>query len=124
MCLNLDSVSLSKYRLHLYMPATDMRKGYAGLTALSYGIGIDLRAGKDLVIFRSRNGKSIKMLAYDERGLVLITRRLRDGCFAKIQAIAGDPDRVLTASMVLSYFAEGKAEDNETFSHLLAGKSS
>ena len=106
------------------MPATDMRKGYAGLTALSYGIGIDLRAGKDLVIFRSRNGKSIKMLAYDERGLVLITRRLRDGCFAKIQAIAGDPDRVLTASMVLSYFADGKAEDNETFSHLLARESS
>ena len=89
-----------------------------------------------LLPIHGRNGKSIKMLAYDERGLVLVTRRLRDGCFAKIQAvlvtrrlrdgcfakiqaIAGDPDRVLTASMVLSYFAEGKVDDDETFYHQL-----
>jgi transposase len=63
---------------------TDLRKGFAGLAALVQGeLGHDLVAG-DVFLFISRNRRLLKLLVWDGTGLLLCSKRLARGQFARV----------------------------------------
>ena len=68
-------------RIFVYTRPTDMRKSFDGLAALVRDVlGADPLSGH-LFIFRSRQGDRLKMLYWDEDGLVVWAKRLEEGTF-------------------------------------------
>lgn len=68
-------------RIFVYTRPTDMRKGFDGLAALVRDhLGADPLSGH-LFVFRSRRGDRLKMLYWDEDGLVVWAKRLEEGTF-------------------------------------------
>ena len=60
----------------------DFRRGHDALAATAAGdLGLDIYSGV-IVIFRSKRGDRLKMLAWDGTGLVLTYKRLEEGRFA------------------------------------------
>jgi transposase len=95
---------LSGTQIWLVAGFTDMRKGFAGLSALvQTQLEQDPYAGA-LYIFRGKSGDKIKILWADEDGVSLYYRRLHEGRFVWPQAIAGT---VLLSSAQLSMLLEG-----------------
>jgi transposase len=63
---------------------TDLRKGFAGLSALvREGLGRDPTSG-DLYLFVSRSRTRAKVLAWDGTGLCLLAKRLERGRFVAL----------------------------------------
>lgn len=75
-------LSLSSHqRYFLYKPATDMRKGFAGLSGLvRQYINHDLMSG-DVFIFINRRRDRIKLLMWDNTGFALYYKQLEKGTF-------------------------------------------
>lgn len=74
------SLSLTA-RIFVYTRPTDMRKSFDGLTAIvREHWGADPPSGQ-LFVFRSRGGDRLKMLYWDEDGLVVWAKRLEEGTF-------------------------------------------
>jgi len=68
-------------RYFLYGPATDMRKGFAGLSGLvRQHIEHDLMSG-DVFIFINRRRDRIKLLMWDATGFALYYKQLERGTF-------------------------------------------
>ena len=68
-------------RIHLALGATDMRKGFDGLSLLVQEV---LRADPfsgHLFIFRGRRATMVKILFHDGNGLCLFAKRLEQGAF-------------------------------------------
>ena len=60
----------------------DFRRGHDALAATAAGeLGLDIYSGV-IVIFRSRRGDRLKLLAWDGTGLVMTYKRLEQGRFA------------------------------------------
>lgn len=73
-------------RVFLYMLPTDMRKSFDSLSGLvQQQLGLDPLSG-DLFVFRSKRGDRLKLLFWDEDGLVLYYKRLEEGTFVLPQA--------------------------------------
>ena len=71
----------SKQRYFLYRPATDMRKGFAGLGGLvGEHIDHELMSG-DVFIFINRRRDRIKLLMWDVTGFALYYKQLERGTF-------------------------------------------
>ncbi|HKK73867.1 MAG TPA: IS66 family insertion sequence element accessory protein TnpB [Saprospiraceae bacterium] len=71
----------SKQRYFLYGPATDMRKGFAGLSGLvRQHINHELLSG-DVFIFINRRRDRIKLLMWDATGFALYYKQLERGTF-------------------------------------------
>ena len=71
----------SQTKIWLYAGVTDMRKGFAGLSALAGKVlGQDPYSGH-LFIFRGRRGDLIKVIWYDGQGSCLFSKRLERGRF-------------------------------------------
>ncbi|NRB61996.1 MAG: IS66 family insertion sequence element accessory protein TnpB [Saprospiraceae bacterium] len=71
----------SKQRYFLYGPATDMRKGFAGLNGLvRQHINHELLSG-DVFIFINRRRDRIKLLMWDATGFALYYKQLERGTF-------------------------------------------
>ena len=84
----------------------DMRKGFDGLSALvEQQLGGQLLKG-DVFLFVGRCRRRAKVLYFDGTGLVLVTKRLFRGHFARPWAEAGAHSVELTVSE-LSLFLEG-----------------
>ena len=74
------SLSLTA-RIFVYTHPTDMRKSFDGLAALVRDhLGADPLSGH-LFVFRGRRGDRLKMLYWDEDGLVVWAKRLEEGTF-------------------------------------------
>jgi transposase len=74
------SLSLTA-RIFVYTRPTDMRKSFDGLAALVRDhLGADPLSGQ-LFVFRGRRGDRLKMLYWDEDGLVVWAKRLEEGTF-------------------------------------------
>ena len=72
-----------KPRLFLYQEATDMRKGFEGLSAIvTMAFQEELTSGAYFV-FVNRQRNLMKVLYYDTDGLAIWQKRLEKGHFAK-----------------------------------------
>lgn len=93
-------------RVFAYAAPVDMRKGFDGLGALvEQQLGKQLLKG-DVFLFVGQSRKRAKVLYFDGTGLVLLTKRLFQGRFARPWAEEGAASVELTASE-LSLFLEG-----------------
>ena len=73
-------------RVFLCTLPTDMRKSFDSLSGLvQQQLGLDPLSG-DLFVFRSKRGDRLKLLFWDEDGLVLYYKRLEEGTFVLPQA--------------------------------------
>ena len=93
-------------RVYACAAPVDMRKGFDGLSALvEQQLGGQLLKG-DVFLFVGRCQRRAKVLYFDGTGLVLLTKRLFKGRFARPWAQAGAPSVDLTVAE-LSLFLEG-----------------
>ena len=91
-------------RVYIACGATDMRRGFDGLSAqVEAALKLDPYGGA-IFIFRGRRGDMIKALHWDGQGLVLYAKRLENGRFVWPQANDGTVS--LTAAQ-LSMLVEG-----------------
>ena len=68
-------------RIFVYTRPTDMRKSFDGLAALvREHLGADPLSGH-LFVFRSKRRDRLKLLYWDEDGLVVWAKRLEEGTF-------------------------------------------
>lgn len=68
---------------------TDMRKGFDGLAAqVQTTLAADPYSGH-VFVFRGKRGDIVKVLWYDEQGLILLVKRLERGRFVWPQAASG-----------------------------------
>ena len=71
----------SRHRYFLYRGATDMRKGFDGLSGLVVtALGSDPLSG-DVFIFVNRRRDRIKLLVWDRSGFMIFYKRLETGSF-------------------------------------------
>ncbi len=86
----------SSVPIYVYVPATDMRKGFEGLSAVvRQAMTKDPLSGA-LFVFRNRRGNRLKILYWDQDGYALWYKHLQRGTF---QWPRGGP----TASMEVEY---------------------
>ena len=87
-------------RIFVYTRPTDMRKSFDGLAALVRDhLGADPLSGH-LFVFRSRRGDRLKMLYWDEDGLVVWAKRLEEGTF-QLPASAGASIEIKATDLAL-----------------------
>jgi transposase len=71
----------SSVRIYVASEATDLRRGFDGLSALTRSvIGADPMSGH-LFVFINRRKNRIKVLAWDRTGYLLLYKRLEKGTF-------------------------------------------
>jgi len=93
-------------RVYACAVPVDMRRGFDGLSALvEPQLGGQLLTG-DVFLFVGRSRKRAKVLYFDGTGLVLLTKRLYRGRFARPWVEEGAASVELTASE-LALFLEG-----------------
>jgi transposase len=93
-------------RVYACAAPVDMRRGFDGLSALvEQQLGGQLLTG-DVFLFVGKSRKRAKVLYFDGTGLVLLTKRLYRGRFARPWAEEGAASVELTASE-LALFLEG-----------------
>lgn len=78
-------------RIFVYTEATDMRKGFCGLSGLvREHFQVDLFSGH-LFVFFNRKRDYVKVLAWDKDGLSIWSKRLERGTFERLtQSSQGD----------------------------------
>lgn len=89
--------------IHLYLPPTDMRKSFHGLSALVYACGERPEAGA-YYVFVNRRKTHVKILYWDHDGLVLWYKRLAKGQFRVPPPCGG---RVVLSRRQLMLLLEG-----------------
>lgn len=93
-------------RVYLYVPPTDMRRGFDTLAALVRDhLGHDPLAGS-LFVFRSRRGDRLKLLWWDDDGYALFYKRLEEGTF-RFPAVGAGQAGVEIRSADLALILEG-----------------
>lgn len=71
-------------RIFIHTEATDMRKGFCGLSGIvKEHFRVDLFDGH-LFVFFNRRRDYVKILAWDKDGLAIWSKRLEQGTFEKI----------------------------------------
>lgn len=79
-------------RIFVYTEATDMRKGFCGLSGLvKEHFKMDLFTGH-LFVFFNRRRDYVKILGWDNDGLSIWSKRLERGTFERITPSADDGD--------------------------------
>lgn len=68
-------------RYYLYSPATDMRKGFDGLSGLVRNDLLRDPLSGDAFIFINRRRTLLKLLVWDQSGFVIYYKRLESGTF-------------------------------------------
>ena len=72
----------SSVKIFFFAPATDMRKGFDGLSAIVRASGLNVFSGH-LFVFVSRRGDRVKILSWERGGFVLWYKRLEKGRFRR-----------------------------------------
>ena len=114
-------IDFTKPKLHLVITPLDMRLGFNRLAeiALVY-LHINVKKGRDLVAFVSKNRKIAKIIGYDNKGSILIVRHLDRGRFEQLMGAATGPAvKALTAQELYLYLDGEEIEIKRT--HLLKG---
>ena len=107
-------------RVYLACGVTDMRKGFAGLSALAETVLERDPYSGHLFVFRGRRGDLIKVIWFDGQGACLFSKRLERGRFVWPSTKTGSV--VMTAAQ-LSMLLEGIdwRRPARTFTPSLAG---
>lgn len=92
-------------RILLFAQATDMRKGFDGLSGLVMASGHDVYSGH-LFVFLSRRRDRAKILTFQKGGFVLWYKRLERGRFKPVSA-HGSMDHVMLDATELSLLLDG-----------------
>lgn len=77
-------INIASSRIYLCREATDMRKSFDGLAALISTQFPDADLAGTLFVFMNRRQTQIKLLYWDEDGFAIWMKRLRKGCFRKL----------------------------------------
>ena len=91
-------------RVFLCTRATDMRKSFDGLHGLVLDVLRQDPLSGDLFVFLNRRRDRVKLLIWEEDGLLIVYKRLERGTFA---LPAGDGDSIALSSAQLSLLLGG-----------------
>jgi transposase len=94
----------SHTKVWLAAGVTDMRKGFAGLSALASGVLEQDPYSGHLFVFRGRRGDLLKLIWWDGQGACLFSKRLEAGRFVWPSAANG---KVALTPAQLSMLLEG-----------------
>jgi transposase len=72
---------ISPLRFYLYLPPTDMRNSFDGLSGLVTNSGIGAPTNGDVYVFINRRRDRLKMLVWERTGFWLFCKRLEQGTF-------------------------------------------
>ena len=102
-------LEFSKNKVTLVVCPVDMRSGFERLSQIARtGLGIEVKDGKDIVVFISKDRKLCKMIHADLRGTTMIVRRLSDRCFQRIMVEASGPAQKPLSSKQLERYLDGE----------------
>ncbi|MEZ6128937.1 MAG: IS66 family insertion sequence element accessory protein TnpB [Planctomycetaceae bacterium] len=88
-------------RIFVYTAATDMRKGFCGLSGLvKEHFKVDLFSGH-LFVFFNRRRDYVKILAWDNDGLSIWSKRLERGTFEKLTRCVNGDFEIDSAELVM-----------------------
>jgi transposase len=88
-------------RIFVYTAATDMRKGFCGLSGLvKQHFDVDLFSGH-LFVFFNRRRDYVKILAWDNDGLSIWSKRLERGTFEKLTRTTDGHFEIDSAELVM-----------------------
>lgn len=88
-------------RVFVYTDATDMRKGFCGLSGLvKEHFKVDLFSGH-LFVFFNRRRDYVKILAWDNDGLSIWSKRLERGTFEKLTRTVDGDFEIDSAELVM-----------------------
>jgi transposase len=95
-------------KMYLAKEATDMRKGFPGLIALTEAVLRQDPTSGHLFVFLNRRRDLMKILYWDGTGFCIWSKRLERGSFQRPPAVAGDdrPGLELSAAQ-LSMMLQG-----------------
>jgi transposase len=94
-------------RIFLCLPTVDLRKSFDGLSALvRQALGDDPLSGHWFV-FRNRVGDRLKILAWEEDGWCLWSKRLEKGVFRFPMPSGDGPPRVESRAAELAMLLDG-----------------
>ena len=94
----------AKVRVFLCTRATDMRKSFDGLHGLVLDVLRQDPLSGDLFVFLNRRRDRVKLLIWEEDGMLIVYKRLERGTFA---LPAGDGDSIALSSAQLSLLLGG-----------------
>jgi transposase len=96
----------SPVKIFLCAQPVDLRRSFDGLASIARdGLGEDPLSGHWFV-FRNRRGDRIKILMWDRDGLLLLYKRLEEGCF-RFPVPTRDAKSVLVTTQELSLLLWG-----------------
>ena len=96
------------HKMYLAKDATDMRKGFPGLIALTEAVLRQEPISGHLFVFLNRRGNMMKILYWDGTGFCIWAKRLERGSFQRPPAVAGNELSGLELSAAqLSMMLEG-----------------
>ncbi|MDY5905102.1 MAG: IS66 family insertion sequence element accessory protein TnpB [Succinivibrio sp.] len=100
--MNLD---LSTGKISLILCPTDLRSGFNRLSAMALKyLSIDVSKGNDWVVFVSKRRNIAKIIHSDDKGSLMISRKLHTGCYQRLMADAdGAASRALTKDKLIKY---------------------
>ena len=113
-------------KVYLARDATDMRKGFPGLIALTEAVLRQEPSSGHLFMFLNRRGNMMKILYWDGTGFCIWAKRLERGSFQRPSVVAGDqhPSLELSAtqwSMILQGIDLRSVRQRLRFQRLPAG---
>jgi transposase len=92
----------SHQRYFLYVGATDMRKGFSGLSGLvRVHIGEELLLKGDVFIFMNGRRDRIKLLMWDKTGFALYYKQLESGTFELPRTGIGSSKELTWSELVM-----------------------
>ena len=95
-----------QYRYYLYVPATDMRKSFDGLSGLVRNEMNRNPMDGDIYIFLNQRRNFVKLLQWDQSGFALYSKRLERGSYEIPKVIhTGATDKALKWSELMLILA-------------------
>lgn len=105
-------------RVYAALGATDLRKGFDGLSALALSVvGVEANSGC-LFLFLNRRRTQLRVLYWDGTGFCIFAKRLAQGTFElpdadqEVRSIAIDPE---TLQMILAGIELGSAQRRKRY---------
>lgn len=109
-------IDFSQGKVSLVLVRSDMRSGFDRLAGIAAQfLGIDVMKGNDWVVFVSKSGHMVKIIHADEKGSLLISRKLHQGTYQTLMSkITGSAVKTLSKEELEQYLDGAKIEVKRT----------